>query len=180
MRFLIFLFILFIATIQSLQAQNQAIYNFKIDSVIGGNKIDFERFKGKKILIISTASTDSAFERNYKELIQLNQIYHEKLIIIAVPTNSFNTEQGTNQQVAQRYIQTGKYKFPVTGRMNVNGAQINLLFRWLTTKTENTVADFDIKKPFYKYLINEHGKLIAAFNEKVNPMSEAIQKIVFK
>jgi glutathione peroxidase len=112
-RVLLFTFFLLMITSVA-SAQNNPVYNFKVDSVAGNGKIDFNQFRGKKILIVNTASGDSNFNVQFKELMQLYQLYYEKLVIIAVPTNSFNTEPGTNQQVAARYTQTHKYKFPVT------------------------------------------------------------------
>lgn len=179
MKNAILVILLTITAALQLHAQNQQIYNFKIDSVAGNNKIDFNVFRGKKILIVNTASADSNFNVQFKELMQLYQIYYEKLIIIVVPTNSFNTEPGTNQQIAARYNQTFKYKFPVTQKLQVMGNQIHPLFKWLSTRAENNVADYEVRKPFYKYLIGADGKLLAAFNEKVSPMSDLIQSKIF-
>ncbi len=162
----------------SLQAQNQPIYNFKIDSVAGSGKIDFNQFRGKKILIVNSGSTDSNFKQQYKELIQLSQIYKEKLVVIVVPTNNFNTENGNNQQVAARYTQPGTFHFPVTERLNVRNPQIHLLFKWLTRQSDNGVTDSEIKTSFYKYLIDANGKLIASFNAKVSPMHSIIQSAI--
>lgn len=176
---LLFAFFLLLIILEG-KAQNNPIYNFKIDSVAGSSKIDFDLFRGKKILIVNTASGDSSFNTQFKELMQLYQIFYGKLVIIVVPTNSFNTETGTNQQVAARYTQTYKYKFPVTERLQVRGNQIHQLYKWLTNRAENNVADYEAKRPFYKYLIDENGNLIASFNDKMGAMNEIIQNIISK
>jgi glutathione peroxidase len=174
--------ILFLLVILSLSTrmngQNLPIYNIKIDSVSGPNKIDFSNFRGKKILIVNSASGDSAFKSNYNELIQLYQIYFEKLVIVIVPTNSFGTEPGTDQQISEKYVHYNTYKFPVTTKVNVIGPQPHYLFRWLTSQSENGVATTEVRSVFYKYLISKEGKLIATFNNKINPMSAIIRSSV--
>lgn len=178
MRLFIAFFLLFTTVTNSVQAQSQSIYNLKIDSIAGNAKIDFQSFKGKRILIVNTASSDSNFKQQYNELIQLYQIYNQKLVVIAVPSNSFNSEVGTTQQVSARYSQFGKHKFPVTIRLSVTNTQIHPLYKWLTRKVDNGVADSEIRRPFYKFLIDTDGRLIASFNEKVTPMSDIIQTLV--
>lgn len=178
MQKFVFFLIVFCVMSNEINAQNQPIYNFKIDSVAGTTKIDFSQFQGKKILIVNCASADTGFSRNYKELIQLYQIYRDKLVVLAIPTNSFGSESGTPQEIALKYIQYNTYKFPVTTRLNVNGSQIHNLYRWLTSQSNNGIANSAVSAPFYKYLISKDGKLIASFNGKVSPMSLIIQNTI--
>jgi glutathione peroxidase len=179
MRYIVILSIIF-GSSAKLNAQNSNIYHFKIDSVAGVGKIDFDKFKGKKILLVNSASSDSSFTQQYRELAELYQIYKDKLVIVVIPTNSFNTEQGTDALVASRYIQPMTYKFPVTKRLNVINPQIHQLYKWLTKKTDNGVTDSEVKRPFYKYLISKDGQLIASFSYRVTPMHPIIRSAIEK
>lgn len=176
-KFILFLIVIFSLSTRT-KGQNVPIYNIKIDSVAGPNKIDFSKFRGKKILIVNCASGDSTFKANYNELIQLYQIYRDKLVIVVVPTNSFGTEPGTDQQISEKYVHYNTYKFPVTTKVNVTGPQMHNLFRWLTSQSENGVVTTQVRSAFYKYLISKDGKLIATFNNKINPMSSIIRSSV--
>ncbi len=180
MRNLFLMTLLTVVISSGLHAQNLPIYNFKIDSITGSGKIDFDKFRGKKILIVNASSADSNFTQQYRELTQLCQIYKDKLVIVVVPSNSFNTETGTDQQVASRYAQSLIYKFPVSKRLNVTNPQIHLLFKWLTKQSDNGVTDSEIKKPFYKYLISKDGKLISSFNQKISPMHPLLRSVIEK
>ncbi len=172
--------LLLLSAAATVQLKAQGIYNMKIDSVAGTKKIDFDRFRGKKILIVNAASGDSNFVRQYRELAQLYQIYKDKLVIVVVPSNSFGDEQGTDAQVAARYVQNQAYKFPVSARLNVTNPQISALYKWLTKKADNGLIDSDVKRAFYKYIIDKNGNLIASFNESVTPMNPVIQSIINK
>jgi glutathione peroxidase len=152
----------------------------KIDSVAGTRKIDFNNFRGKKILIVNAASADSNFSKQYGELIQLYQLYKDKVVIVVVPSNSFGNEQGTDAQVAAKYVQNKPFQFPVTKRLNVVNPQISALYKWLTKKADNGLIDSNVKKAFYKYIIDKDGKLIASFNANVTPMNPVIQVIINK
>lgn len=172
---LIFLlaFICFFGLVSKGQS-NASIYSFKIDSIQGTKKIDFAAFQGKKILIVNTASRDSSFNQ-YNELKQLYQLYKERLVIIVIPSNSFNSEPATNQQLTPVYTQAFIYQFPVAAKMNVTNPNIHALYKWLTRQTDNGLTNSEVKKSCYKYLIGTDGKLIASFNHMIRPMSPIIR-----
>ena len=154
-----------------------SIYSFQIDSVANGSVIDFNAFAGKKILIVNTASGDSAFSQ-YEELKQLQQLYADSLIIVIVPSYSFGNEQLPEAEMAASYQQTSGVYFPVSVKLAVAGSNIHPLYSWLTQQSLNAVMDTDIKTDFQKFLIDREGKLVGVFSKRVRPLSSAMHQAI--
>lgn len=152
-----------------------SIYDFKVSSLEGGT-IDFSKFKGKKILVVNTAS-ECGYTPQYADLEKLYETYKGKLVVVGFPANNFGgQEPGSNAEIKDFCKKNYGVSFPMAGKVSVKGEDIHPLFRWLTSKTENGVMDAEIKWNFTKFLLDENGKLIAYFPSKVNPMSEEITK----
>lgn len=152
-----------------------SIYQFKVEGLSGG-KIDFSQFKGKKILIVNTASK-CGFTPQYEYLEKLYQQYKDKLVIVGFPANNFGSQEpGTNDEIKAFCTKNYGVTFPMAAKVSVKGDDIAPIFKWLTNKTENGVLDADIKWNFTKFLLDEHGNLIAKFDSNVGPMSEDIVK----
>lgn len=149
------------------------IYQFKVASLTGGT-IDFSKFKGKKILIVNTASK-CGYTPQYAGLEKLYKKYSDELVIVGFPANNFGgQEPGSNDEIRQFCTQNYGVTFPMAAKVSVKGDDIAPIFEWLTQKAENGVMDVDIKWNFTKFLLDEHGELIAAFDSKVAPMSDEI------
>lgn len=152
-----------------------SIYEFKVSSLDGGT-IDFSKFKGKKILVVNTAS-ECGYTPQYADLEKLYETYKNKLVIVGFPANNFGgQEPGSNAEIKEFCKKNYGVTFPMAGKVSVKGDDIHPLFRWLTSKTENGVMDAEIKWNFTKFLLDENGKLVAYFPSKVNPMSEELTK----
>jgi glutathione peroxidase len=152
-----------------------SIYQFKVEGLSGG-KIDFSQFKGKKILIVNTASK-CGFTPQYEYLEKLYQQYKDKLVIVGFPANNFGSQEpGTNDEIKAFCTKNYGVTFPMAAKVSVKGDDIAPIFKWLTNKTENGVLDADIKWNFTKFLLDEHGNMIAKFDSNVGPMSEDIVK----
>jgi glutathione peroxidase len=152
-----------------------SIHKFKVDGLDGG-KINFKKYKGKKILIVNTASK-CGYTPQYTELEQLYTTYKDKLVVVGFPANNFGgQEPGSNAEIKEFCSSNYKVTFPMAAKVSVKGDDIHPLFKWLTTKAENGVMDSEIKWNFSKFLLDEKGELIAAFPSKVKPMSEEITK----
>lgn len=152
---------------------SSTVYQFSKPSIDGSN-IDFSQFKGKKILIVNTASK-CGFTPQYEGLEKLYEQYKDKLVIVGFPANNFGgQEPGSNAEIKE--FCTGKYNvtFPMAAKVSVKGNDIDPLFKWLTTKSENGVMDASINWNFNKFLLDENGALLAHFESKVDPMSKAI------
>ena len=154
-----------------------SIYSFKLDSIAGINQIDFAGFKGKKILIVNTASGDTAASQ-YSELVQLKQLFKDSLVIVAIPSNSFNSETGSLLSIAGFYEQKSAYRFPVAAKLTVTGAAKSGLYKWLTQGSSNAVMDQEVIRPFQKYLINRNGRLTGVFSARERPMGTIIRNAI--
>jgi glutathione peroxidase len=161
--------IIFVLFVLQIQAQ-PSIYGFSIPGIETGT-INFNNYQGKKILLVNTATTGPAAPQ-YAELQQLHARFKDSgLVIIAVPSNSFNNEPKTNAEINQFCATNYNISFPQAAKADVKGGNAIDLYKWLTAKTQNTVMDSDVKKDFQKYLINTQGKLVGVFSIKINPMN---------
>jgi glutathione peroxidase len=152
-----------------------SIHQFKVKDIDGGT-IDFSSFKGKKILVVNTASK-CGYTYQYEGLEELYKKYKGKLVVVGFPANNFmGQEPGTNEEIKE--FCTGKFNvtFPMAAKVSVKGSDIDPLFAWLTQKSENGVMDAKINWNFNKFLLDENGQLIEHWSNKVEPMSEEITK----
>jgi glutathione peroxidase len=158
------------------QAPTQAvktIYDFKVAG-LSGDTIDFAAFKGKKILIVNTASK-CGYTKQYKELQELYLKYKDRLVIVGFPENNFMyQEPGTNAEIKEFCTKNYGVTFPMAAKIDVKGKDIAPIYKWLTNKSENGVMDATITWNFNKFLLDEKGNLITKFDSKVTPMSDEI------
>ncbi|MEO6949602.1 MAG: glutathione peroxidase [Ginsengibacter sp.] len=153
----------------------QTVYQFKVASLDGGT-IDFAQYKGKKILIVNTASK-CGFTPQYEGLEELYKKYGDKLVIVGFPANNFGQQEpGTNKEIESFCTKNYGVTFPMAAKVSVKGDDIAPIYKWLTQKSENGVMDAEIKWNFTKFLIDENGKLIEKFDSKVKPMDTEIVK----
>lgn len=166
--------LLFISLILlSFMPATKTIYDFKVPS-IDGKTIDFAQFKGKKILIVNTASK-CGYTPQYEGLQKLYNTYKDKLVIVGFPANNFGgQEPGTNNEIQNFCKKNYGVTFPIAAKVSVKGDDIHPLFKWLTNKSENGVMDVTILWNFNKFLIDENGKLMQYFNSNIVPLSEDI------
>ncbi len=177
----IFLAALFIACISATpkdepmetKAYAKSIYEFKVPSIEGGT-IDFSKYKGKKILVVNTASK-CGFTPQYEGLEKLYKEHQDKLVIVGFPANNFGQQEpGTNEEIQQFCKVRYGVTFPLASKVDVVGDNTHPLFKWLTSKKENGVLDAKVGWNFTKFLLDENGKLLASFPSKVTPDSEEI------
>lgn len=178
--FLFFQGILFISNPESsahstdaISFQLKSVYDFKVPALTG-DTIDFAAFKGKKILIVNTASK-CGFTPQYEELEQLYQKYREQLVVIGFPSNNFlSQEPGSNEKIKEFCTKNYGVSFPMAAKIAVKGKNIAPIYKWLCNKSENGIMDAKITWNFNKFLLDENGKIIAWFPSKVTPMSKDI------
>lgn len=155
------------------EAVPSSIYDFKIQS-LDNHSIDFADFKGKKILIVNTASK-CGFTPQYKELEELSIRFKDQLIIVGFPANNFFFQEPKgNEDIAQFCQKNYGVTFPMSEKISVKGRNIAPIYYWLTHKKYNNYKDSRVKWNFQKYLIDEQGQLIAIFKPKTSPLSEQI------
>jgi glutathione peroxidase len=152
-----------------------SIHSFKVKS-IEGKDLDLSKFKGKKILIVNTASK-CGYTPQYEALEKVYEQYKDKLVIIGFPCNQFGgQEPGTETDIQEFCKARYGVTFPLTAKIDVKGDNIAPIYKWLCSKTENGVLDATITWNFNKFLLDENGKMIAYFPSKVTPDSEEILK----
>ena len=153
-----------------------SVYDFKVPG-LDGNTIDLAKYKGKKILIVNTASK-CGFTPQYTDLEALYEKYKDKLVIIGFPANNFGQQEpGSNTEIKEFCTKNYGVSFPMADKVDVIGDNTHPLFKYLTEEAKKLgVADPVIKWNFTKFLVDENGKLIAVFPSKVKPMDEQITK----
>ena len=153
-----------------------SVYDFKVPG-LDGNTIDLAKYKGKKILIVNTASK-SGFTPQYADLEKLYVKYQDKLVIIGFPANNFHQQEpGTNAEISEFCTKNYGVTFPMAEKVDVVGDSIHPLFKYLTDEAHKLgVADPVIGWNFTKFLVDENGKLIAVFPSKVKPMDDQVTK----
>jgi glutathione peroxidase len=155
-------------------AGDLTVHTFKVKSIEGGT-IDFSKFKGKKILVVNTASK-SGYTPQYEQLEKVYEEYKAKLVVVGFPANNFAQEPGSDREIEQFCKARFGVKFPLASKISVRGDDTAPIYKWLTSKTENGVLDATITWNFTKFLLDENGKMIAFFGSKTSPDSEEILK----
>lgn len=180
-----------VATLLSVMLSGAAFYDFKVPG-LDGKEIDFAKFRGKKVLIVNTASKCGNTPQ-YADLEKLYEKYKSKLVIVGFPANNFaGQEPGTNEEIGEFCKKNYGVTFPMAEKVSVKGDDIHPMFKWLVEQSselakkipDNNTKDILYKRflqdpvqwNFTKFLVDENGNLVAAFHNKLNPMSEEITK----
>jgi glutathione peroxidase len=175
------LFILFILTSFSVSAQsNYSIYQFKVED-LSGNTFDFASLKGKKILIVNTASK-CGYTPQYEQLEAIYKKYkNQNFVIIGFPANNFMwQEPGTNAEIATFCRSKYGVSFPMMAKISVKGKDMHPIYQFLTQKKLNGVLDSKVEWNFQKYLINERGQLEQVYMSGVKPNDDKITNWIEK
>lgn len=152
----------------------KSFYDFKVKD-IEGNDFDLASLKGKKVLVVNTASK-CGLTPQYKQLQSLyEQFGGEKFVIIGFPANNFmKQEPGKNEEIAEFCEKNYGVTFPMMGKISVKGDDMHPLYHWLTEKSNNGILDSEVGWNFQKYLIDEKGQLVKMVEPKVKPDDDQI------
>ncbi|MBU7576533.1 MAG: glutathione peroxidase [Flavihumibacter sp.] len=151
------------------------IYDFKLKT-LDGKPMDMAQFKGKKMLIVNTASK-CGYTKQYADLQELHEKYGSKVTVVGFPANNFGgQEPGSNEEIASFCKKNFGVSFPMAEKVSVKGSDIHPLFKYLTEEAGKMGVKEPIKWNFTKFLIDENGKLLAVFPSGVKPTDEAITK----
>lgn len=152
----------------------QGIYQFKVTDLYG-EEFDFASLKGKKVIIVNTASK-CGLTPQYKDLEALYKEYKDKgLVIIGFPANNFaSQEPGTNEEIAQFCEMNYGVTFPMMEKISVKGSDMAPIYQYLTQKSKNGVIDSEVEWNFQKYLINENGQLEKVIEPQTLPTDPEI------
>ena len=182
---------LLLSLILSAALTGGSIYDFKVPGLDGTN-IDFSKYKGKKIMIVNTASMCGNTPQ-YADLEKLYEKYKDKLVIIGFPANNFGQQEpGSNEEIKEFCSKKYAVTFPMAEKISVRGDDIHPLYKWLLDQSKELAKNVPtdnskdilwkkfLQDPviwnFTKFLIDENGNLVAVFHNKVSPMSEEVLK----
>jgi glutathione peroxidase len=174
MRTVFIILALFVMTSISNGQDKKSFYDFKV-TTIDGRPFDLSTLKGKKVLVVNTASK-CGYTPQYAQLEELYKKYGDnKFTIIGFPANNFmSQEPGTNEEIKQFCSLNYGVTFQMMSKISVKGKDMDPLYRWLTNKDENGVMDAPVKWNFQKFMIDENGKLSGMAPPGEKPDSEKI------
>lgn len=152
----------------------QTVYQFKVED-LSGQPFDFASLKGKKIMIVNTASK-CGLTPQYKELEALYKEYSSKgLVIVGFPANNFaGQEPGTNTEIASFCQLNYGVTFPMMNKVSVKGNDMCPIYQFLTQISKNGIEESEVGWNFQKYLINEKGELDKVISPSKSPMDAEI------
>jgi glutathione peroxidase len=147
----------------------ETIYQFKVED-LSGDTFDFASLKGKKVMIVNTASK-CGLTPQYKDLEAIYKEYKDKgFVIVGFPANNFaSQEPGTNKEIETFCQQNYGVTFPMMDKVSVKGADMCEVYKFLTQKSKNGLQDSEVEWNFQKYLINEKGELVKVIKPKTLP-----------
>ena len=167
------LLFLFMTISVAASAQASGFYDFKVKTLEGGD-FDFSSLKGKKVMIVNTASK-CGYTPQYKDLEEVYEKYQDNLVIIGFPANNFlSQEPGSASEIRKFCTENYGVTFPMMEKISVKGDDMHPLYRWLTSKDKNGLMDSEVKWNFQKYLIDENGKLVDVVNPKDKVTSDKV------
>lgn len=152
---------------------NGSIYDFKVEG-LDGEPIDFKKFKGKKILIVNTASR-CGLTPQYEGLEKLYKTYSNKLVVVGFPANDFmGQEPKSNAEIKEFCQKNYGVTFPMAEKIGVKGNDMHPLYKFLKEQAEKKGFENPVTWNFGKFLLDEKGELIATFSPRTNPMDAEI------
>jgi glutathione peroxidase len=152
----------------------KSFYDFQV-TTIDGKQFDLSSLKGKKVLVVNTASK-CGHTPQYAQLEELFKTYGpDNFTIIGFPANNFfHQEPGSNEEIAQFCTKNYGVTFQMMSKISVKGKDIHPLYKWLTTKEENGVMDAPVKWNFQKFMIDENGTIVGMVPPGDSPMCDKI------
>ena len=149
-------------------------YDFKMNSLYNEDEIDFSIYKGKKVLLVNTAS-ECGFTPQYKDLQKLHELHGDKIVILGFPANEFGKQEpGSNNEIGAFCEKNYGVTFQMFDKIIVKGENAHPLYKWLSTKELNGWNEETPNWNFCKYLVNEEGELEKFYASAINPMGDEI------
>ena len=156
------------------EQKDPCIYDYTTKD-INGNKFEFSTLKGKKVIIVNTAS-NCGFADQYGELEELYRKYKSSgLEIVAFPSNDFNKlEPGNNEEIEKFCKENYSVTFWLMEKSHVKGKDKIDLYKYLTEKEINNTMDSKVGWNFQKYLVDKNGQVVKYIPAKVSPLDTSI------
>jgi glutathione peroxidase len=160
---------------EEVEVMNQAsIHKFKVKD-INGKDFDFASLKGKKVMIVNTASK-CGLTPQYEQLQALYEEFKkDNFIVLGFPSNSFNEQEpGTNAEIATFCTKNYGVTFPMMEKISVKGDDMAEVYKFLTQKAQNGLKESSVEWNFQKYLIDENGHLDKVIAPQILPIDESV------
>lgn len=152
----------------------ESIHEFTF-KLIDGTEKSFADFKGKKIMVVNTAS-ECGFTPQYEQLQQMHEKYGDSLVIVGFPANNFGKQEpGTNDEIRKFCKVNYGVTFLMAAKVSVKGDDIDPLFKWLCDQKTASIHG-SIRWNFEKFILDENGKLIERFRSGIKPDDEKVLK----
>lgn len=156
----------------------QSIYDFKISALETGEVIDFQQFKGKKLILLNVASK-CGYTPQYADWQKFYETNKDKIIVLGFPANNFmGQEPGSNEEIATFCQKNYGVTFPMFEKISVKGNDQHPLYKWLSSKDLNGWNDQEPTWNFCKYVIDEKGELVNFFASGIKPDDAEFKKAV--
>jgi glutathione peroxidase len=162
------------SSIYAQNAMENSLHQFTVEA-LEGESFDFSTLKGKKIMVVNTASK-CGLTPQYKDLQALYEEYgSDKFVIVGFPANNFmSQEPGSNEEIAAFCERNYGVTFPMMAKIDVKGKDIHPVYAFLTQKEKNGVMDSKVSWNFQKYLVNEEGVVEKVISPRTSPKDEEI------
>lgn len=154
----------------------ETIYQFKVTD-LSGESFDFSTLKGKKIMVVNTAS-ECGLTPQYKDLEAIYEKYKDKnFVIVGFPANNFGSQEpGSDKEIATFCEKNYGVTFPMMSKISVKGSDMHEVYKFLTQKSKNGLEDSEVQWNFQKYLINENGELEKVIAPRTLPTDDSVIK----
>jgi len=159
-------------------AASGTVHNYTVKT-IDGKDVKLSQYKGKKLLIVNTASK-CGYTPQYKELEELSKKYAGKVVVLGFPSDSFNQELDSDTEVAAFCEKNYGVTFPLFSTVAVKGDDATPLYKFLADKSQNGAVSDAPTWNFCKYLVDEKGHVVAFYPSKVKPMSDELVAAILK
>ena len=170
---LLFVCLVALISVASFRFADEGIYTFQVKS-LSGDTINFSDYKGKKIMIVNTASKCGNTPQ-YEGLEKLYQQYKDKVVIIGFPANNFKAQEpGSNEEIKEFCQKNYGVTFPMAEKVSVKGDDIAPIYAYLLDAAKKKGIEDPVKWNFTKFLLDEKGELITVINHKTQPLSEEV------
>lgn len=161
-------------------AAKGSFYDFKMKSLDGKQTVDFSQYRGKKIVVLNTAS-ECGYTPQYADWEKFYKANGDKVVVLGFPANDFGgQEPGSATEIAGFCQKNFGVSFPLFEKIHVVGSEQHPLYKWLSTKSLNGWNDKVPTWNFCKYLLNERGELVNFFASGVKPDSKEFQAALAK
>ena len=180
---LVILTLLFTTNFLTAQDMKQSIHQFKVTDLYG-TEFDFSSLKGKKIMVVNTAS-ECGLTPQYEQLQAVYEKYKglpdgkagKNFVIVGFPANNFGSQEpGSDKQIAEFCKKNFGVTFPMMSKISVKGDDMHEVYQFLTQKVKNGLEDSEVAWNFQKYLLDENGYLVKVISPKMLPDDEEIIK----